>query len=209
MAIRWRAALSWRLPPRLSRNRSALPDQTGHGRGAVVAGERRPAAEALDAAPSRPTILAATSAPQPRYARRVGASAATRTAELALERDDRRAQLADPGDEVARDPGDDPLKGVEAPIEGVEHARLARATRGGGSSPGMQLVEVPAQPVLDLGPVRDQVLAVIHEQAHLALGAVEPGDRQVGLAQRRPGDRERVDRVALAAAPGRSAGRRP
>ena len=31
MAIRCSAALVWRLPPRLSRNRSVLPDHTGIG----------------------------------------------------------------------------------------------------------------------------------------------------------------------------------
>ena len=41
--------MSWRLPPRLSRCRVTLPDQTGTGARAVVAGERLLGAEAADA----------------------------------------------------------------------------------------------------------------------------------------------------------------
>ena len=76
--------------------------------------------------------------------------------------------------------------------------------------PGGELVEVPAQAVLDRG-VRwlDQIVAVIHEQAQLAFGTVQSGDGQVGLAQGRPGDGEGVDRIALAGLAARTAAPRP
>jgi hypothetical protein len=43
---------------------------------------------------------------------------------------------------------------------------------------------------------------MVDEQAQVALGPVEPCDRQVGLSERRASDRERVDRIALAGLPG-------
>jgi hypothetical protein len=49
-----------------------------------------------------------------------------------------------------------------------------------------------------VGPVGDEVVPVVDEQAQLALGAVERGDRQVRLPEGGAGDREGVDRVALA-----------
>ena len=72
-----------------------------------------------------------------------------------------------------------------------------------------QLDEEPAQALLVAGPLADEILAVVDEQADLAVGAVERGHRQVGLAQDGAGDGEGVDRVALARARGRSGGRRP
>ena len=48
-AMRCMAALSWRLPARLSRCRWVLLDQTGSGGGAVVAGVCVPGAEPADA----------------------------------------------------------------------------------------------------------------------------------------------------------------
>ena len=60
---------------------------------------------------------------------------------------------------------------------------------------------MPAQPVLDPGPLADQVLAVIDEQPQLPAR----GRGQVGLADRGARDRQRVDRARLAPAAGRAA----
>lgn len=57
---------------------------------------------------------------------------------------------------------------------------------------------MPAQAADHAGSLLDEVLAVIDQQAHLAVSPVEASDRQVGLPERRAGDRERVDRVGLA-----------
>lgn len=60
---------------------------------------------------------------------------------------------------------------------------------------------MPAQPRDDAGAFAHQVLAVIGQQPHLAVRAVEARDRQVGLAQRCSSDGQRVDRVGLAVGP--------
>jgi hypothetical protein len=65
---------------------------------------------------------------------------------------------------------------------------------------------VPAQPVDDPGPLGDQVVAVVDQQAQLAGGPVQPRGWQVGLPQCRPGHRQRVDRVRLAIGPCGGAG---
>jgi hypothetical protein len=49
-------------------------------------------------------------------------------------------------------------------------------------------VQVPAQAADDAGSLGNEVLAMVDEKPHIALGPVELGDRQVGLAQRRRGD---------------------
>jgi hypothetical protein len=63
-------------------------------------------------------------------------------------------------------------------------------------------VQVPAQPLLRPSPLVDEIIAINNEQLELAvdlLAGLRP--RQVRLAQRRPGDRERVDQVRLPARP--------
>ena len=57
---------------------------------------------------------------------------------------------------------------------------------------------MPAQALDVPRPLGDEILAMVDEQAELALGAVERRDRQVGLAEDRLGDGIRIDRVALA-----------
>ena len=67
-----------------------------------------------------------------------------------------------------------------------------------GLLPGHEFVEVPAQAVLDARALSHEVLAVIYEEADIALDTLEPGRRQIRLAQGRAGSRQRVDGVALA-----------
>jgi hypothetical protein len=62
----------------------------------------------------------------------------------------------------------------------------------------VEFVQVPAQPVDLAGVLADEGFAVVAQQADLAVGAVEPGGGQVGLAQHRAGNGQRVDRVGLA-----------
>lgn len=81
---------------------------------------------------------------------------------------------------------------------------------GPGESPGgkqlaLELVQVPAKPLLDATALGDQVLAVIDQQANLALGTGQPGAGQVGLLQGRAGHGEGVHAVGLAPAPASSA----
>ena len=97
----------------------------------------------------------------------------------------------------------------EARLERRRGRRRRSSRAAAGSVAGHELVEVPAQAVLGAGALGDEVLAMVDEEADLALGAVEPGDRQVRLAQGRPGDREGVDRDRSCRARGPSGGRRP
>ena len=64
----------------------------------------------------------------------------------------------------------------------------------------VELVQVPAQPLLAAAPLADEVVAVVDEQLQLSQRLLA-GARTVEprLLQRGPGDRERVDRVRLAA----------
>ncbi len=77
MAMRWRAALSWRLPVRLRRIRPAvLPDQAGMG--AVPLWRAKAASLVKRVMPAdSPTSLAAVSSPQPGSANKVGDTACT------------------------------------------------------------------------------------------------------------------------------------
>ena len=69
---------------------------------------------------------------------------------------------------------------------------------------------MPAQPLLRSPPLVDEIVAVIDQQLELPVDAlVWPRPAQVRLSQRRPGDRERVDRVRLAARPAGAPLRRP
>jgi len=70
----------------------------------------------------------------------------------------------------------------------------------------IELVQVPAQPLLRPPPLVDEIITMINQQLDLAvhlLTWLRP--RQVRLAQRRPRDCERVDRVRLPARPTGSA----
>ena len=68
----------------------------------------------------------------------------------------------------------------------------------------VELEQVPAQPLLRPPALVDEVVAMVDQQLHLAVALlVGAGPTQVRLPQRRPRDRERVDRVRLAARPSR------
>ena len=61
----------------------------------------------------------------------------------------------------------------------------------------LELVQVPAQALLDARALLDEVLAMVEQEPDLALRTGEAGRRQGGLAQVGTGDRERVDRSDL------------
>src|SRR5471032_1668401 len=65
---------------------------------------------------------------------------------------------------------------------------------------------MPAQPLLGAPPLIDQIITMINKQLDLAVHPLTwLGPWQVRLAQRRPSDRERVDRVRLPPHPPRPA----
>jgi hypothetical protein len=114
-------------------------------------------------------------------------------------------ELDDPEDELTRDPRlHRLLPAAEAIAETIEPA-TAIETAGRQLKFGLELVQVPTQAVLRPRALADQVLAVVEQQPDLAPGTLQRGRRQRRLAQRRPRDRHRVDRVRLAALPRRAA----
>lgn len=125
--------------------------------------------------------------------------------DLALEPVDGGGQLADPGDQVAGQAGDRPGLVGQPSLEAAQNLGPVERPRSG-LLVEHELVEVPAQPVLVLGARAYQVVAVVDQQAHVALGTVEGGHWQVGFAQRCAGHREGVDRIALARLAGRPPG---
>jgi hypothetical protein len=84
---------------------------------------------------------------------------------------------------------------------GRDRARAGQGAGGGGQAGvEVEVVQVPAQPVGHLGAVFDQRVAVIGQQPQRPGVLIEAGEGQVQvLPQREPGDRQRVDRVGLAA----------
>jgi hypothetical protein len=60
-------------------------------------------------------------------------------------------------------------------------------------------VDHPAEPADHPGALGDEVIAVVGEPPDLQRRPAEPGGGQPLLAQRGPRDRQRVDRVGLAA----------
>ena len=205
IAIRWRATLSWRLPPRLRRWRTTLPDQTGTGARAVVAGECLLGAEAADAGRladelGRRQGAAAGEGEQGRRERARRARAISRSsASIAPVSSRIRATGRGRCGRRAR-------SGRRAPPRGRRGRPPGRATAGRGSAIA-ELDEVPAQ-ALPGGRVRSATRSSRWSTRRRSSrsGPVERGDRQVGLAQRGPGDREGVDRVALAGLADRAAG---
>ena len=97
----------------------------------------------------------------------------------------------------------------QAASTGVPQAGQKRVPGSNGVAQALQFIEVPAQAVLEPRPLGHEVLAVVDEEADLALGTVEQRDRQVGFTERRPGDRQGVDGIALAGFATTSAGHRP
>lgn len=190
---------------------AAVGRPDGHRRRAVVAGEGGGTAEALDAGRlahelGRGERPAARESQERR--RQVGHEAA----DLALQAVDGPRQLADASHQVEGDAGDGTREAGEADLERLEDVAAVEAA-GCWLLARMELVEVPAQAGLGPGALGDEVVAVVDEETQLALGTIQAGDRQVRLTQGCPGDRERVDGVALAwlapgaAGPGHELGR--
>jgi hypothetical protein len=75
-----------------------------------------------------------------------------------------------------------------------------RQAAGGNLKSRVDLVQVPAQPVLQAGPLADQLTAVVRQQLDLSGRAVQGRDRQAWM-QRGQGHRFSVDRVGLAGLP--------
>src|SRR5439155_5340252 len=123
---------------------------------------------------------------------------------LALEVVDRRRQRPDPDDQLAGDPADRPGSIGQVPLEPGQDDRPVEAPDRRLRA-RLELVEMPAEAVLGPGALGHEVLAMVDQEADLAVGPIEGGDREV-LAEGRPGAGQGVDRVALARLPARAAG---
>jgi hypothetical protein len=120
--------------------------------------------------------------------------------ELLLECRDRARELADALEFVASDSDARGLLGaLQSPGEAL---LLARAGEGAQRDLelGPEVVQLPAQIVDQRGALLDEPFAVIDEQPDIELGPSELRDRQRlnALADRRAGDRDRVDAIRLA-----------
>src|SRR5262249_13458558 len=140
----------------------------------------------------------------------------------AADREQRRSKLLDKGadlplepvdlgrygtaaiEELRRYPRDCPVDVSETVGKSIEVAKVIQRPEGWFVT-RVELVRMPAKTADHAGSLADQVLTVVAKQPHLTLGPVQPGDRQVGLAQGSRGDGESVDRVALAKRAGRAA----
>ena len=121
-------------------------------------------------------------------------------------------ELADAAELVASDADARGLLGArQAAGDALLPAARWISARGGISSSGQRSCRLPAQVVDQRGALRDQALAVIDEQPDIKLGARELGDGQrvKPFADRRPRDRDGIDRVRLAALAGGRYARRP
>ena len=142
----------------------------------------------------RPTVILRSRAARAAPARRGGP-----LFELMVELGDLAVERAATGDELARE------SHLELLLLAGEPAADALQVGGAGEHPQrhlvgrVELVQVPAQPLMSSPALVDDRVAVIDQHLQLAKRPlVRPGPAQIRLAHRCPRDRERVDRVRLA-----------
>ena len=152
-----------------------------------------------------PTSLAAVSGPQPgerEQGRRQGGTEVARSRARAV---DGEASARGSGRRGRGRCGRPCRRGRRGGPRGPSRTWRRSSARGAGSSTA-QLVEVPAQAALEAGCARRRGPRGGRRGGAARARGRRAGDRQVGLAQGRPGDREGVDGVALAGLPDRAAG---
>jgi hypothetical protein len=110
---------------------------------------------------------------------------------------DLSVQAADLRDLLAGDPASRAGRQLaQRAVDAVKHARLVqRPAFDRALELGAQVKQMPAQPVHDAGPLGDQILAMIRQQADLHRLLVQIRDREPldPILDDRSGDRERVD----------------
>src|SRR6266705_2425278 len=180
MAMRCRATLSWRLPPRLRRCRCWLPDQTGIGavplcmaKAALEWNRRTSAVSAIS--------LAAVNPAQPGKLTRLGASSPARTS---IRRWSRFTDIVN-----------------SAHL--FQHHSPGQAAAGN-LQPRFQLVKMPEEAVLNSSSLSNQVFPVVDQELELAAFAFQPGHRKIRLPERNPRHCHSVDWIRLAQLPARA-----
>jgi hypothetical protein len=125
--------------------------------------------------------------------------------ELAVKLCDRARERATAADEFARDPDLQLLLPTTEPASHTLklHWPVERFRRHGKGR--VELVQMPAQPLLGATALVDQIITVIDQQLQITKDPLtRPWPAQIRLTERRAGDRERVDPVRLAASPTRA-----
>ena len=116
-----------------------------------------------------------------------------------------RDQRAAAHDELARDPHLYLRRTASEPAADPLDVHLPVESFGEDDEGRVELMQMPAQPLLDPAAFVDEVFAVIDQELQLPVGLlVRPRTAQTRLAQRGPRDRQRVDRVRLATRPART-----
>ena len=150
--------------------------------------------------PISQSSLAALSGPQPGSSSSRGATALVRALEVAVQFRDRAGQAAATAEQVTGDPHlGCLLQAGELAADPVEpHGPVERSQRH--LQGRVELVQVPAQPLLSPASLRDEIITVVDEQLQLPqrlLTVTRPF--QLRFLESGSGDRERVDPVRLAA----------
>lgn len=166
MAMRWRAQLSWRLPPRSRRWRWCLPELASSGANAGVAGELGIRSEASDRSDLAEQFggreRGTTWEFEQLRSQRRGLHL-----ELPVELADRAGQATAAAEQLAGDPdlrcllaaaelSAEPLK-PDAAVERAERDLLCR----------VELVQVPAQTLLSPSTLVDEIVAMVDQQLQL------------------------------------------
>src|SRR5579859_6842466 len=199
--MRWRAQLSWRLPPRSRRWRLCLPELAS--RGATPAWRASWASDRKrSTGPISQSSLAAVRPPQPGSSSSCGAIAVVSACSSRSSSRTERVRLRQRASSS---------RAIRTWIVCSRRAswRLSRSSQTVRSSAPsgtlerrVELVEVPAQPLLTAASFVDEVVAVVDQQLPLAQPRLlRPGRVEQRLAQSSTGDGERVDQIRLAAHP--------
>src|SRR6266542_889813 len=104
---------------------------------------------------------------QQRWRKRTHASG-----DLPLEVVGSNAQLPRMHDELACDVDDDAIQSSQTSLKLVQDAHVAK-TSGSDLKARKQLVEMPAQPILDTGPLKHQVFAMVDQQSYFSRWSVK------------------------------------
>jgi hypothetical protein len=152
--------------------------------------------------PISASSFAAVTAPQPGSSSSADATVGRPLFEFLVELVDRPRQRATAGDKLTCDPHlDFLLTACQPAADALELTRTVESAQRNDQG-RIELVQVPAQPLLGSPPLVDAIVTMMNQQLELTvhqLLGLRPW--QIRLAQRRPGDRERVDRVRFAARP--------
>jgi hypothetical protein len=114
---------------------------------------------------------------------------------------DASRHFTDPNDQLEGDHGNHSVETLQALLQ---LGKGVKATQHAGWDLvfGVKLVEMPPKPILSSGSLSNQVVSVVQQQPYFAARTVELGHWQVRLSQCRPGHRESIDGVGLAARSG-------